>query len=160
MITRVISGGQTGADVGGLLGARDAGVPTGGSAPDGFLTEDGNNPGLKEFGLEDSGQNYPGRTRLNVKNSDVTLWFGAEDYTGYAATVRETRRYNKPFIVCDRLTPQEIYEALKPIHPSVINVAGTRGSKAPGIESRVRSVVHDVLELMKHDTGQQHPINK
>ena len=74
---KIISGGQTGADQGGLYGARDAGFPTGGYAPSGFLTEDGPEPELlKGFGLVDSGLDYTGRTELNVRESDITLWFG------------------------------------------------------------------------------------
>ena len=38
MVTKIISSGQTGADLGGLWGARDAGFPTGGFAPKGYLT--------------------------------------------------------------------------------------------------------------------------
>jgi hypothetical protein len=39
MLERVISGGQTGADQGGLRAARACGIPTGGWAPRGWLTE-------------------------------------------------------------------------------------------------------------------------
>jgi hypothetical protein len=39
MLTRVVSGDQTGADQGGLRAARAAGIPTGGWAPKGWLVE-------------------------------------------------------------------------------------------------------------------------
>jgi hypothetical protein len=44
MLEKVVSGGQTGADQGGLRAARLAGIPTGGWAPKGWLVEssDGN----------------------------------------------------------------------------------------------------------------------
>jgi len=55
------------ADQGGLLGAKDAGVETGGYAPKLFLTEKGFAASLSEFGLIDSNLSYVGRTKLNAK---------------------------------------------------------------------------------------------
>lgn len=49
MIELVLSGGQTGADLGGLRAARACGIPTGGWAPRGWLTEVG---WLVEYGLD------------------------------------------------------------------------------------------------------------
>jgi hypothetical protein len=51
MIERVISGGQTGADQGGLRAAQACGIPTGGWAPRGWLTEAGPAPWLADWGL-------------------------------------------------------------------------------------------------------------
>jgi hypothetical protein len=51
MIERVISGGQTGADQGGLRAPRACAIPTGGWAPRGWLTEAGPAPCLEESGL-------------------------------------------------------------------------------------------------------------
>jgi len=49
---RIISGGQTGADLGGLVGARRIGIETGGTAPRGYKTEKGSQvDALKAFGL-------------------------------------------------------------------------------------------------------------
>src|SRR3546814_1555156 len=70
-VTLVISGGQTGADQGGLLGARDAGVRTGGTAPRDWRTEDGAAPWLAEFGLvESQRKSYAARTRANAEAAD------------------------------------------------------------------------------------------
>ena len=78
MVFKIISGGQTGADTGGLYGARDAGIPTGGFAPYSFCTEKGYAPWLgTKFGLVDSGTNYKQRTAMNVGAADITLWFGS-----------------------------------------------------------------------------------
>ncbi len=46
MIECCISGGQSGADFGGLLAAKRCGIPTGGKIPKGFLTENGPKPEL------------------------------------------------------------------------------------------------------------------
>lgn len=51
MLERVISGGQTGADQAALRAARACGIPTGGWAARGWLTEDGPAPWLAEWGL-------------------------------------------------------------------------------------------------------------
>ena len=71
----VVSGGQCGADLGGLLAAEMLGVETGGIAPLGYRTEKGKQPILKtRFNLtEHSSWQYPPRTEENVKLSDVTL---------------------------------------------------------------------------------------
>lgn len=52
ILDRVISGGQSGVDQAALRAARAAGIPTGGSMPRGFLTEDGPRPDFAElYGL-------------------------------------------------------------------------------------------------------------
>ena len=48
----VISGGQTGVDQAALRAARSCGIPTGGWAPRGWLTEDGPAPWLADYGLK------------------------------------------------------------------------------------------------------------
>ncbi|HME98544.1 MAG TPA: putative molybdenum carrier protein, partial [Terriglobia bacterium] len=51
---KIISGGQTGADMGGLLAARELGIETGGMAPKGWLTENGPEEVLlRSFGLSE-----------------------------------------------------------------------------------------------------------
>ena len=75
MINKIISGGQTGADIGGLLAAKELNIPTGGTAPKGYRTELGSNFDLCDiFNLsEHSSDKYPPRTAANVKNSDGTV---------------------------------------------------------------------------------------
>jgi hypothetical protein len=146
---KIISGGQTGADQGGLFGARDAGFPTGGYAPKNFYTEDGPRPVLlKSFCLVDSGLDYVGRTRLNVKNSDFTIWFGRVDSPGGIATKREVERYGKYFIDASYMSPERtaviISHSIK-----AVNVAGNRESHAKGMCQHVREVVKTSLELLK-----------
>src|SRR4051812_12471606 len=77
MLDRVVSGGQSGADQAALRAARAANIPTGGWAPKGWRTEDGAAPWLADFGLVECPESgYPARTRANVRDSDVTVWFG------------------------------------------------------------------------------------
>jgi hypothetical protein len=146
---KIISGGQSGADQGALFGARDAGFPTGGHAPKNFYTEDGPRPALlKSFGLVDSGLDYVGRTRLNAKNSDFTLWFGKVDSPGGVATKREVKKYGKFFIDASYMSPERIAEIIS--HSiNAVNVAGNRESHAKGICKYVRDVIKTSLELLK-----------
>ena len=48
MIKKIISGGQTGADRGGLLAGRHLGIETGGTAPPDFITEVGVDDSLRD----------------------------------------------------------------------------------------------------------------
>lgn len=75
MKIRIHSGGQTGADLAGLWVAKKMGLPTGGLAPQGFKTQAGDKPALKElFGLKAAGD-YRTRTIQNVRDSDLTIIF-------------------------------------------------------------------------------------
>jgi hypothetical protein len=77
MISKIISGGQTGADQAGLFAARLLGIETGGFVPLGYMTEAGPAPWLKEYGLvETPHREYQYRTVLNVQHSDATVVFG------------------------------------------------------------------------------------
>ena len=143
---KIISGGQSGADRGGLEAAKELGIETGGYAPLHFLTEYGNDPTLKEFGLVDSGKGYPERTELNVKAADVTLWFGRSDSAGYKATHRACITNGKPFIVADNFFIVDIKYLISEAH--VINIAGNRESLAPGTRVRVKEQVKLILQLM------------
>jgi hypothetical protein len=77
MLIKVISGGQTGIDRMSLEAARELGVPTGGSAPKDFLTEDGADPSLQDLGLVAlTKKEYKARTLKNVIDGDGTVIYG------------------------------------------------------------------------------------
>src|SRR4051812_12885514 len=81
MPERVISGGQTGVEQGGLPAASMRGITTGGWAPRGWLTEAGPAPWLADWGLakcpegETGAARYRARRRC-VKDCDAALIFG------------------------------------------------------------------------------------
>lgn len=153
-IVLIISGGQTGADTGGLLGARDAGFATGGYAPIKFKTEIGCKPSLKkEFGLVDSGLDYSGRTELNVDTADVTLWFGNENSPGGKATQKYCTFHIKPFVNASYMCANEISEYLASRDYSIINIAGNRESHCIGIQENTRIAVRESLLLYKKEKG-------
>src|SRR3982751_2173059 len=96
----IISGGQTGADLGGLVGARKVGIATGGTAPKGYRTDAGPQPDvLRGFGLvEHRSAAYAPRTACNVRNSDATVLFGQLTSPGTSLTIRLCRQYRKPHL--------------------------------------------------------------
>jgi hypothetical protein len=148
---KIISGGQSGADQGGLEGALKAGFDTGGFIPKGFKTENGP---MKELGpkfhlLETSTTDYVYRTHLNAKTSDMTLWFGTGDSAGFKATLNGCKIYKKLFVDVSNMTDDEIINLIKEKKPRVLNIAGHRESKAIGIQEKVRNTIYNVLNKLK-----------
>lgn len=148
MLRLIVSGGQTGADQAGLRAADAAGIPTGGWAPKGWLTEDGPAPWLAEFGLkEHPKEGYPERTVANVRDSDATLWFGNTDSHGCRVTRAACRKYEKPiFHVSEGVTtPGDVITWMVANNVHTLNIAGNRESKAPGIGNSVERFLHRVF---------------
>lgn len=146
---KVISGGQTGADMGGLLAAKELGITTGGSAPKGWRTENGPNVALRDkFGLiESSRSDYNTRTKQNVKDADVVLIFGDIKSAGSTLTNNIAISEKKPVFHIPFVYPIEIIYLdrkfsdistlvviLHHLNVSVINIAGNRESVNPGIQ--------------------------
>ena len=140
----IISGGQTGADRTALEVARELGIATGGTAPHGWKTEDGAAPDLADFGLKESPfLGYRLRTRANVRDSDVTIWFGTTGSPGHTATYRACRDFGKPFV--ENLTVDSLVLWLARWLPRCINVAGNRRSTNPAVVTQVRDVLKPAL---------------
>ena len=107
---KIISGGQTGADFGGLAAAAKFGMETGGWMPPGFITEAGPKPhwaehfGLKE--IKDSGNmvaNYVARTYANARDSDATIRFATNfNSKGEQCTLRAIRKFQNPVLMSTR----------------------------------------------------------
>jgi len=151
MNLKIISGGQTGADQGGLEGAFMAGFETGGFIPRGYKTEDGPMPELgNKFGLvEAPSSDYVYRTQLNAQLSDMTLWFGSSNSSGFFATSKACNMYNKPFYNVTNYSVDDIVKLIKLEDPYVINIAGNRESKARGLQEKVANIVFNVLTKLK-----------
>jgi hypothetical protein len=142
-LRKVVSGGQTGADFTGLICAHALGLETGGTAPKGYRTETGANLQLKDLGLVESPDwNYQTRTRDNVRDADITVWFGKTDSPGCKCTLNAAVQLDKPFSI--NPTPimfkqlAECYE--------VINIAGNRASKNPKVISQVQKAFAALVE--------------
>lgn len=80
-ISKIVSGGQTGADRGGLDAAIELGIPHGGWCPKGRKSEDGVIP-EKYLLKEMSSADYLKRTEQNVVDSDATVIFTYGQPTG------------------------------------------------------------------------------
>lgn len=143
MIKKVISGGQTGADQGGLSAACVMHIETGGWAPKGFRTEEGLCPLLgTRYGLQEHpSSQYQDRTFANVKDSDGTIRF-ATDFTspGERCTFKAIQEYGKPYLDIYVLKPpshDEVLGWIKDNNIKVLNVAGNRESTSPGLQEFV-----------------------
>ncbi len=147
VLEKVISGGQTGVDQIGLEVARSLGIPTGGTAPQGYITETGPNPGLAEYGLVEShSSSYPVRTRQNVLNSDGTVVFGDPESGGTKLTIETAQRLGKRCVV--NPTAFQLREWLRNLEIRVLNVAGSRGSKLTVEQwERIRQTLRQALEF-------------
>lgn len=135
-IAKIISGGQTGADTGGLRAALALGITTGGYAPKGYKTESGNNNHLALLGLvETESPSYTVRTELNVIFSDGTVLFGDMRSPGSKQTMLLCQRKKKPYI-CNP-SVQEFFRWGEDNNIHILNVAGNRESRSKGLEEKV-----------------------
>lgn len=138
ILEKVISGGQTGADRAGLDVAMKHGIVTGGWCPAGRRAEDGIIPDCYQL-TETTSKKYDLRTKWNVRDSDGTLALNLGDLDGGTLeTVEYAARFNKPckVVQLDEVVnpePHEVNVWLKANSIRVLNVAGPRESKRPGI---------------------------
>ncbi len=146
MITKIISGGQTGADQGGLEAGKELGLETGGTAPPRFMTEQGPTYYLQVFGLvegEFDRFTYPKRTLKNVQDSDGTLWVGRINTPGYKSTYRSCAQTMKPTIV--NPSREAFEDWLRVNFIGILNVAGNRESRNPGIQESTKQFLLEAL---------------
>lgn len=148
MLKKVISGGQTGVDQAALWAAFRVGLETGGWAPLGWITESGPMPmflrgfGLKECPIRHSAI-YPPRTRANARDSDGTVFIRwGSPSRGETLTREACNEFGKPFHLIHaapywtRETHENAHRLLGFIRDhkiEVLNVAGNRESRSPGI---------------------------
>lgn len=131
-LKKIISGGQTGADLAGLHAATALGIKTGGTAPKGYRIcledgRDGSNSALATFGLvEHSSREYSPRTKQNVADSDGTVWFGYQYSPGGKLTLSTAEKLGKPAIV--NPTSEQLKSWLTINQIKVLNVSGNRKS--------------------------------
>lgn len=148
MVKRIISGGQTGADRGGLDASIALGIPHGGYCPLGRKAEDGVIPAC--YNVEETKQpTYPPRTALNVRYSDGTIIFnlGKEMERGCQLTIELCCQMRKPFCVISGDDPpvKTIQDFLEKHYISTLNIAGNRESKSPGLQKYVKEVIVEAL---------------
>jgi hypothetical protein len=156
LIKRIISGGQTGADRAGLDAAISHGIPIGGFIPSGRWAEDGpissDYVGLRECESRDPAE----RTILNVDHSDGTLIFTyGKPIGGSELTIKKARQLGRPWLHINLIKLSEDSAAerillwIKTAGVTILNVAGSRESKDPGIYSETKSILGKVLEAIE-----------
>ena len=150
MIQKIISGGQTGADIAGIDAAIDCNIPYCGWLPKGRKTE--NSP-LHErytgFQVMTRG-GYPKRTEQNVIDSDGTVIFTYGMLTtGSAMTQKFAKKHKRPCLHIDLDVVKDPAGAIKDWIEDwdikILNVAGRSASKAPGIYDQVKDIINQIL---------------
>jgi hypothetical protein len=152
-IIKIVSGGQTGADQGGLDAAIYCSIPHGGWCPKGRKSENGIIPAKYQL-QEMPSADYLVRTKANAVDSDATVIFTCGELDGGSLkTAQFAIKYKKPHlhVNLDKLTrPESIQAVVKWLQEScpgecALNVAGSRASKAPGIQQSVMVRMVDVI---------------
>ncbi len=155
MLSKIISGGQTGADRAGLDAAMDCGLEHGGWIPRGRRTEKGRLPDRYRL-RETESFSYPERTLKNVLAADGTVLFTRGRPTGGSAlTLAVARKHLRPVLHINlsrydrHAAAVALYEWLAENRIRTLNVAGSRESKDPGIYSEVYGVITMVIEALR-----------
>jgi hypothetical protein len=150
MTLKIISGGQSGADMGGLKAARACGIPTGGVAPKDYYMENGANTDLRDvYHLEDIGMSIRERTIENVHRAHATLIFADRPSSpGTKLTLNTCRRFGKAgYLNPDAEHICKLLDKMGMEYPElVVNIAGNRESVAPGIEERTERVLTEAFK--------------
>ena len=149
MLYKLISGGQTGVDRAALDVALALGLAVGGGCPPGRRAEDGVIPDRYPL-TETPEADYDTRTRRNVEDSDGTLILNLGTLDGGTAlTVKLARQMGKPCLMValeDGIEPTAFQEWLD-AHPiAVLNVAGPRESKRPGVYAAACRLLDTLLQ--------------
>lgn len=157
-LAKIVSGGQTGADQGALAACLQLHFPYGGWVPKGRRTEKGKVPAKYRMRQHWS-RHYPPRTEKNVIDSDGTVifTFGQPD-GGSLLTIDLAKQHHKPWLAVDLTLPHDeavgkVVRWIKRRLPenAILNVAGSRRSKAPGIHRTVKRVMRDVIRQLNAD---------
>lgn len=151
MITKLVSGGQTGADIAALDVALQHGFPHGGWCPKGRKSLEGPIPAKYRLS-ETPSASYLQRTEWNVRDSDgtVVFTFAAEATGGSLKTIGFAKKHRKPCLHITKATPDPaaMLRGFVSEHQiTTLNVAGSRESKEPGIHDWVMGVLTNTFFL-------------
>ncbi len=147
-IERIVSGGQTGVDRAALDTALELGIPCGGWCPRGRRAEDGAIAPVYPL-TETPSRLYTQRTRWNMRDSNATLILlrGAPE-DGTLLTIRHAGRLARPNRIVDLTGARRIAPVVAWLNSNgvaVLNIAGPRESKNPGIYDLARDFLRELL---------------
>jgi hypothetical protein len=168
MLKKIISGGQTGIDRMGLEVARDLGLETGGTAPIGFMTENGPDLklrdvfGLREITPEENEQyiylfnrnlkdRYTGRTCTNVRESNGTVIFASnKNSSGTKLTKDVCEYYMHPYVINPNI--DRLKKFITENNIEVLNVAGNRGSRLKDRDAvSFRIILSETIKQLRNE---------
>ena len=150
-VSRIVSGGQTGADRAALDVAIELGIDYGGWCPSGGWAEDfPEPPGLLRVypKLTPTAEPEPSiRTRLNVRDSDATLivWDRRAPSPGSQRTIDAAEQLGRPVLVTSGDADETTAWLAGFPTPVNLNVAGPRESTCPGSYARTAALLRRVL---------------
>ena len=151
LVSKIVSGGQTGVDRAALDVAIELKIDHGGWCPLGRRSEDG--PIDERYQLSEvDASDYTVRTERNVIDSDGTLilHFGALS-GGTRLTWKLAHKHQRPVLKIDlqshspALTVPSLQDWIEHQEIKTLNVAGPRESTVPGIGDRVRDFLSTVF---------------
>lgn len=151
MITKLISGGQTGADIAALDVALRHDFPHGGWCPQGRKSLDGPLP-MRYLLTETPSEGYLQRTKWNVRDSDGTVVFtpAAPATGGSLKTIGHAAKLQKPCLHLvrngDPYDPARALQEFVGRHQiKTLNVAGSRERETMPIYAWVMQVLEDAF---------------
>jgi hypothetical protein len=148
MLSKIVSGGQTGVDRAALDVALELGIPCGGWCPQGRRAEDGLIP--ERYPLtETPWSGYPQRTQWNIRDSDGTLIIlDGEPDRGTRLTIELAARKKKPFLIvnlAEHADPAAVHAWAAANGVEILNVAGPRASSSSAIYAKTAQFLRIAL---------------
>ena len=162
MLRKVISGGQSGADIAGLETPKRFGYETGGTMPFGYKTLDGCKPEYKQlYGVvAHSSSSYVPRTRLNVKDSEGTIRLAYNFQSrGEICTLKAIEDHKKEHFDVDLSDPPPISTVtnwISCLRIEVLNVAGNAEQTSPGTHEAATRYLEQVFEALRENKDANH----
>lgn len=153
MISKIISGGQSGVDRAALDVAIKLGIPHGGWVPKGRRAEDG--PVAETYSLRETPtSDYAERTEKNVVAADGTLIISRGELTGGSEYTRQMAlKHDRPWLHIDLKRTAAFRSAVTATEwlsahgIRVLNVAGPRASKDPNIYREAAALLESLYYL-------------
>lgn len=152
IFTKIISGGQTGVERAALDVALQQGIPCGGWCPKGRKIEDGTLDSRYPL-KETSSSHYEVRIEANVIGADGTLILTeGKPAGGTAYSMQMAIKHRKPYLTVElrqKAKPAVVREWARSRRIHILNVAGPRESKIPGIYAKAKLFLEAIIFLDK-----------